>query len=164
MTSPKMSPAFESVASPTMASPTVASPSVETPTSDTPVCIDLNGIPAWALSVRGTPIDLTQFFVPKPWTPERYRSLQRLAPAIHGEVRHVVDLATNQPAVVKVVRNSAVRPRLAGELENPLVEIGAMTYLHSNKAVHPVDLIARLHEVYQDDRYTYLVTGNYAHT
>eukprot|EP01054_Gregarina_sp_Poly1_P002397 Gregarina_sp_Poly_1__2396@NODE_1641_length_3643_cov_244_962808_g1082_i0_p1_GENE_NODE_1641_length_3643_cov_244_962808_g1082_i0NODE_1641_length_3643_cov_244_962808_g1082_i0_p1_ORF_typecomplete_len391_score25_11Pkinase/PF00069_25/6_1e19Pkinase_Tyr/PF07714_17/8_2e10Kdo/PF06293_14/0_0024YrbLPhoP_reg/PF10707_9/0_036_NODE_1641_length_3643_cov_244_962808_g1082_i023653537 len=110
------------------------------------------------LSTIGTPIDLTEFFYPRKWTAQRYRVISTIAPAIHGEVRYVLDMRENKAVVVKVIRNAAVRPREQGELENPLVEIGAMTYLHSREARYPVDLIARLNGVYQDAEYTYLVT------
>lgn len=127
--------------------------------------------PSNALSIIGTPTDLTQFFVPKPWAPARFKSIRKIgedfsrrnlnhspANAIHGEVRCAKDIAENRHVVVKVIRNSSVRPRDIGELENPLIEIGAMTYLHSNRAIYPVDLVARLYGVYQDPKYTYLVT------
>eukprot|EP01056_Protomagalhaensia_sp_Gyna25_P005585 Protomagalhaensia_sp_Gyna_25__5584@NODE_769_length_2649_cov_6_284291_g604_i0_p1_GENE_NODE_769_length_2649_cov_6_284291_g604_i0NODE_769_length_2649_cov_6_284291_g604_i0_p1_ORF_typecomplete_len621_score87_11Pkinase/PF00069_25/1_8e50Pkinase_Tyr/PF07714_17/5_2e30Kdo/PF06293_14/1_3e13Kinaselike/PF14531_6/2_6e09WaaY/PF06176_11/5_8e07Pkinase_fungal/PF17667_1/2_1e06RIO1/PF01163_22/2_9e05APH/PF01636_23/0_00052YrbLPhoP_reg/PF10707_9/5_8e05Choline_kinase/PF01633_20/0_022EcKinase/PF02958_20/0_059FTA2/PF1309 len=110
------------------------------------------------LSAIGTPIDLATWFYPKKWVATRFRAISTLAPAIHGEVRYVLDVVEKKAVVVKVIHNSAVRPRLRGELENPLVEIGAMTYLHSKEARYPVDLVAKLHGVYQDAKFTYLVT------
>lgn len=110
------------------------------------------------LSTIGTPVDLASWFNPQKWTAQRYRVISTLAPAIHGEVRYVLDMQEKKAVVVKVIHNSAVRPRMRGELENPLVEIGAMTYLHSKEARYPVDLIVKLNGVYQDAKFTYLVT------
>lgn len=110
------------------------------------------------LTERGTPVDLTCFFESRPWTPERFTRLQRLAPAIHGEVSLYHDNLENKDVVVKQLANASVRPRGPQELENPLVEIGAMTYLFSEKALHPVDMVARLEGVYQDELHTYMVS------
>ncbi|EZG46766.1 protein kinase domain protein [Gregarina niphandrodes] len=110
------------------------------------------------LTEKGTPVDLTRFFDPKPWNPSRFTRLQRLAPAIHGEVSLFHDNVENRKVVIKQLTNSSVRPRGPQELENPLVEIGAMSYLFSDRAVYPVDLIAKLEGVYRDDLHTYLVT------
>eukprot|EP01053_Blabericola_migrator_P002017 Blabericola_migrator_1__2016@NODE_154_length_12740_cov_225_658329_g135_i0_p2_GENE_NODE_154_length_12740_cov_225_658329_g135_i0NODE_154_length_12740_cov_225_658329_g135_i0_p2_ORF_typecomplete_len671_score71_29Pkinase/PF00069_25/1_3e49Pkinase_Tyr/PF07714_17/1_1e28Kdo/PF06293_14/2_8e13Kinaselike/PF14531_6/2_7e09WaaY/PF06176_11/7_7e07Pkinase_fungal/PF17667_1/2_3e06RIO1/PF01163_22/2_9e05APH/PF01636_23/0_0016APH/PF01636_23/7_1e02YrbLPhoP_reg/PF10707_9/0_0067Choline_kinase/PF01633_20/5_3e03Choline_kina len=110
------------------------------------------------ISSLGTPVDLAAWFYPKAWVADRYRAISTLAPAIHGEVRYVLDTVEKKGVVVKVIHNAAVRPRLHGELENPLVEIGAMTYLYSREARYPVDLVTKLRGVFQDAHFTYLVT------
>jgi len=108
--------------------------------------------------VKGIPQDLGAFFQAEPWDAERFLDVKRLSPAIHGEVRLAVDTLYNEKVVVKVIRNAAVRARRRGELENPLVEIGAMSYIFSNKARCPPQFIAKLKGVYEDADFTYMVT------